>query len=255
MAIHGALTSGRVRRAVAFRLSRALGLLLDRLSGEARLACNACGRRTTGFAVFGGGPNRCTYCDSTAKERIVLAAMDAGLLTVPKTGCRSLHVAPSELEVSRRLRAAGDYIAVDLHPGIYHGVPVRGADITKLRERQGEFGEFDVIYASHVLEHIPDDAGAMRAMCASLKPEGEAWILVPLHDAPTEEDLALTDPKQRERRFGQWDHVRQYGPDIRDRLERAGFSVRVVTVDDLPGEAVFRHGLRSDDVIFVCRRA
>jgi hypothetical protein len=41
----------------------------------------------------------------------------------------------------------------------------------------------------------------------------------------TDEDLSLTDPDARARRFGQSDHVRQYGRDFIARLDNAGFRV------------------------------
>jgi SAM-dependent methyltransferase len=87
---------------------------------------------------------------------------------------------------------------------------------------------FDVIFCSHVLEHIPDDRKAMRELCRVLKPGGWALFMVPLKEGNTEEDPNCTDPRERERRFGQWDHVRIYGMDLVQRLEEAGNTVTVI---------------------------
>jgi ubiquinone/menaquinone biosynthesis C-methylase UbiE len=85
---------------------------------------------------------------------------------------------------------------------------------------------FDVILCNHVLEHVPDDRKAMSELYRVLKPGGWAILQTPMSDKPqTEEDLTITDPKERERRFGQDDHVRTYGMDKKDRLESVGFTV------------------------------
>jgi SAM-dependent methyltransferase len=86
-------------------------------------------------------------------------------------------------------------------------------------------GEFDLIFVSHVLEHIPDDARAIAEMYRCLVPGGIAFVEVPVQCRATYEDPTLTEPQAREREFGQFDHVRLCGLDYPDRLRRAGFQV------------------------------
>jgi len=88
-------------------------------------------------------------------------------------------------------------------------------------------GYFDVIYCSHVLEHVPDDIGAMREIFRVLKAGG--WFLpdVPILREKTFEDATVVTPSDRERIFGQFDHVRIYGKDFKERLEKLGFRVRI----------------------------
>jgi SAM-dependent methyltransferase len=118
-------------------------------------------------------------------------------------------------------------------------------------------GTFDLVLCSHVFEHIPDDAKAMSEIARILRPGGALILQVPYSDdmEQTDEDPTVTDPQERERRWGQFDHVRYYGRDIRDRLERAGFDVKMVRVSSVldPGE-MHRLGM-WDDVLFECRRA
>lgn len=38
----------------------------------------------------------------------------------------------------------------------------------------------------------------------------------------TYEDFSITDPKERQKHFGQYDHVRWYGMDYFDRLKKLG---------------------------------
>jgi len=116
---------------------------------------------------------------------------------------------------------------------------------------------FDVIYCSHVLEHIPDDRRAMREFCRVLKSDGWAILLVPVTSDQTFEDPSIVDPKERLKAFGQEDHVRRYGPDYIDRLSDAGFNVEMTKVSDLADstEAV-RMGLTpvSGDIYYCTKQ-
>jgi SAM-dependent methyltransferase len=114
---------------------------------------------------------------------------------------------------------------------------------------------FDVIYCSHVLEHIPDDRRAMREFYRVLKPDCWAILHVPITANRTFEDPAVIDPKERERLFGQFDHVRRYGPDYKDRLMEAGFSLTVDGfVRELDNRTVRRFGLMRDEDVYFCRK-
>jgi hypothetical protein len=66
-----------------------------------------------------------------------------------------------------------------------------------------------------------------------LRPGGSAFIMVPVTVEETVEDPTLSDPAERERLFGQDDHVRRYGMDIVDRLDAAGFHVNVIRAKDI----------------------
>ena len=92
---------------------------------------------------------------------------------------------------------------------------------------------FDVIYCSHVLEHVEDDRKAMGEFHRVLRDTGWAILLVPISSETTLEDPSAVDPEERLRLFGQADHVRRYGADYPDRLREAGFHVRVIAVDNL----------------------
>jgi len=115
---------------------------------------------------------------------------------------------------------------------------------------------FDWVYCSHVLEHVPEDRRALSELLRVLKPGGQAVILVPLKGESTDEDPTVTDPMRREERFGQFDHVRQYGLDFVDRLQEAGFEVRVLRQETLGlGEQeLLRMGLHTPDVVFLCSK-
>jgi SAM-dependent methyltransferase len=193
---------------------------------------------------------RCPRCGSLERHRLawlyLLAETDLVSPTTPK---RMLHIAP---EPSLKSRLAQEpqiaQLTADLDPT---GVMVQ-MDVTDI---QYPDNSFDVIYCSHVLEHVPDDVAAMREFVRVLAPNGWAILQVPIWDAVTDEDPNVTDEAERTRRFGQRDHVRRYGRDYPERLARAGFQV---TVDPYPrriGRAcVERFGLTLQEEIHLGRK-
>ncbi len=127
------------------------------------------------------------------------------------------------------------------------------ADITNLLVADSSY---DLIVCSHVLEHVPDDAKAISEMFRILRQGGNALIQVPLNNSSeqTDEDPSITDPSERARRFGQFDHVRLYGNDIIERLKAPGFKVEAVRLmQNFDSETSKRLGL-WDDTVFVCEK-
>jgi hypothetical protein len=167
---------------------------------------------------------------------------------------RVLHVAPEPpfmhiLKDLPHLRyLAGDKMVA----GYSDQKGVRDMDLTGLDLPDASF---DLIICNHVLEHIPDDRAAMKEMYRVLVPGGQAVITVPIRmDRATHEDPSITSAAERRRHFGQWDHVRFYGADIRDRLEAAGFQAEVIPYAQRFDRAEYdRMGL-CDDPIIVARR-
>ncbi|HEX7052156.1 MAG TPA: methyltransferase domain-containing protein [Longimicrobiales bacterium] len=161
-----------------------------------------------------------------------------------------LHLAPEPC-TARRLEAMPgiDYLSGDLVPGL-------AAEVMDITDIGYDDGSFDVIYCSHVLEHVPDDARAMAELCRVLRPDGWALFQVPVRGERTYEDWSRTTERERLEAFGQHDHVRVYGMDITQRLERAGFAVRVVHLcSDMTDEEIVRYGLDRTEPLFYCTRS
>src|SRR5690606_18893213 len=151
-----------------------------------------------------------------------------------------LHCAPNEASLVARFRAgAGDYVPADLDPARYSVPGMQRLDLMAMADE----ARFDRIYASHVMEHVPDDGAVLRNIARALKPGGEAWLLVPLWEKASEDGAPGLSARERERRFGQWDHVRQYGRDLAERIAAAGLMVELIESDSLPGAEATRMAL------------
>ncbi len=162
-----------------------------------------------------------------------------------------LHIAP-EQEFLRRFKKLPnlDYISADLFSPI---VDVK-ADLLDL---PFEDNSFDVVFCNHVLEHIEDDHQAMRELYRVLRTGGWGILQVPLKNANQEtyEDFTITDPKERQKHFGQYDHVRWYGMDYFTRLADAGFEVETLYYSlQFSTEEQKRFGLIADEILPVVRK-
>ena len=84
---------------------------------------------------------------------------------------------------------------------------------------------FDLILCNHVLEHIEDDYKALNELHRVIKNKGTliAQALLIKIFLKTFENKEIINPKERNKYFGQYDHVRVYGLDFYARLARSGF--------------------------------
>jgi SAM-dependent methyltransferase len=181
---------------------------------------------------------QCPHCNSLERHRLVWLFMNQNTDLFDGRTKKMLHVAPERcLEPKFRKALGENYITADL---LSPRVMVK-MDITDI---QYPDNTFDVIYCSHVLEHVPDDRKGMSEFCRVLKKDGWAILLVPITAEKIYEDPSIVDPEERFKHFGQKDHVRRYGPDYVDRLREAGFKVEKFEASDLaPAEDIERMAL------------
>ena len=160
-----------------------------------------------------------------------------------------LHIAPEQcfLDIFRKQKNL-DYITSDLESPI---ADVK-ADICNLPFKESEF---DVVFCNHVLEHITDDTKAMQELYRVLKPGGFGIFQIPqdLSREKTFEDNAITDPKERTKIFGQYDHVRVYGRDYFNKLRAIGFKVDEIDyTKKIAPEEQERFCLMKNEILPVC---
>lgn len=114
----------------------------------------------------------------------------------------------------------------------------------------------DVIICNHLLEHVEDDHKAMCELHRVMKSGGWGVLLSPVEydRVTTFEDDSITDPKERTRIFGQYDHRRIYGLDYADRLRAAGFEVdQVRYYESLSQVERVKYAL-TDEIIYVVHK-
>ena len=67
---------------------------------------------------------------------------------------------------------------------------------------------------------------------------------------------SITSKKDREKYFGQYDHIREYGLDFKERVEKAGFEVEMVNyTENFSEEIKLKYGLQINDVIPIARKS
>jgi len=162
-----------------------------------------------------------------------------------------LHIAP-EQEFLRKFKKMKnlDYTSADLFSPI---VDVK-ADILDL---PFEDESFDVIFCNHVLEHIEDDRKAMSELYRVMKKGGWGILQVPMKNSleKTYEDFTITDPKERQKHFGQYDHVRWYGMDYFDRLKSVGFDAEANFYSQKFSDAdIKKFGLNKNEILPIVRK-
>ncbi|MEJ7591899.1 MAG: methyltransferase domain-containing protein [Planctomycetaceae bacterium] len=205
------------------------------------------------FRPYGNPPrpdSRCPCCGSLERHRLFwrFAEQKTNLFDTRKKSV--LHIAPEPcLAPKLRRRIGSGYLTADFSDPR----AMVQMDITGIKYPDESF---DVIYCSHVLEHVQEDMKAMRELWRVLKTDGWAVLLVPITVDVTYEDPAVTDPLERFEKFGQEDHVRRYGNDYIDRLRSAGFRVEMFRVSDLAtSEEALRFGLGKEaGEIYFCRK-
>ena len=216
-----------------------------------QVLCPICNRSFNRFKDDWNRPNAlCWRCGSHERHRVQWALLQQRpeLLRDARS---LLHFAP-EWALRRRLENIGHlrYVTADfVQPDVELHLDITAMDLPD--------AAFDAVLCSHVLEHVVDDAAAMRELHRITAPGGWCLVMVPLDVGrqDTFEDPSIVTPEDRERNFWQHDHVRLYAPDIADRLASAGFEVeRIRPVEEFDAEFLERCRIGQAEDIWLCRR-
>ncbi len=173
------------------------------------MECNICG--STEFIDVRNRKNAmCANCKSYERTRLLFlyikkyVAIDAN--------SRVLHMAPERGLYDYFRGVCGEnYTAVDLNPKIYGDLEVQPFDLCK-DVFDLERNHYNLILHNHVLEHLPcNESAVLIRLTNSLKDDGLQLFSVPILSGHYEADIAPRSLAERERRFGQDDHVRRFG--------------------------------------------
>lgn len=216
-----------------------------------KVQCPVCDHRYREFLPYGrinSRPNAlCPNCLSLERHRLIWLFLNQ------KTNFFSeklnvLHIAPEHCFMKRFEKQHGEkYITADIESPLAK---------VKMDVHQIPFGDnhFDVVLCNHVLEHVRDDIEVMKEFRRVLKPGGWAILQIPFF-APvpenTFEDNSITDPREREKIFGQDDHVRKYGRDYPQRIAQSGLTpVEDRFSAEFSPEQAFHFGVSRGEVIY-----
>lgn len=216
------------------------------------VTCNVCGYSFRKFLPYGRKAREnalCPKCLALERHRLMWLFLQKETEFFSKP-LRVLHIAPELCFIDRMKHLPNlDYTTADIESPLatvkmdVHQIPF-------------EDNSFDVVFCNHVLEHVDDDIQACREINRVLKPDGWGIIQSPVYDLEkTLEDKSITDPSERERLFGQRDHVRKYGKDYAARLSQSGLRVEENDfVKKLDKDLISRHALPENEIIFFCSK-
>lgn len=211
--------------------------------------CYACRQEVDAWAEGPGGRSNasCPRCQALERHRFLAYLLDR-LEPVLIRSRMVLDIAPHPQIQALLERLVGHrYVAIDRSGHL----PVDL--VADLCDLPFDDDSVDLAICYHVLEHIPDDASAIRQLARVLDPSAIALVQVPQRaHAPTIEDPSAP-VEIRVRKFGQADHVRYYGGDFEDRLSEHGLnSTRIDPTEVLAEHERGSLGIAPEPV-WVCR--
>ena len=163
----------------------------------------------------------CPQCGASERQRMQWAIVNELSLSHHFKEKKLLHFAPEPVLLTKFQKLFADTTTIDL---LMPKVDVH-ADICHLPFSDASF---DVIFASHVLEHVKADLQAMSEIRRVLKPDGLAVIEVPITSISA---IEYKEPNPYE--FG---HVRAPGGEYYDRFSIYFSKMRKITSDDMPAK-------------------
>ena len=221
--------------------------------------CPVCGCRRRKFLPYGYVEQRenalCPNCLALERHRLLWlwlireSDLGRGAVALPQM----LHIAP-EVALMNRLRkmyapTPERYVTADLESPL--------ADMHfDIQQIPLEDGCKDVVIANHIMEHVEDDSKALSELYRILRRGGWGVILSPIDENrdTTFEDDSITDPEERTRIFGQYDHRRIYGRDYAKRLEQAGFEVYVIDYKNELSKSEQELYALTDEKLYIVRK-
>lgn len=243
-------------RPLLIRLSYPFKKVAPLLYKGNKVECPVCERSFSKFLSYGSDTAHrenvlCPYDLTLERHRLMWLYLrdQSNFFSAEKIDV--LHIAPEQcfharFKAQKNLNyLTGDLVSpiADIHFDLHH-IPL-------------EDNRFDVVFCNHVLEHVDDVNQCISELYRVMKPGGWGIMQVPqdFDRQVTYEDSTITSPKDREIHFWQKDHVRLFGMDYPQWLERAGFTVTEFDPRKEYGdEKVVRYRLHEKEILYIVHK-
>ena len=224
--------------------------LINRTKSIAPRSCPFCNYYGP-FRDIGRPPRidaRCPSCGSLERHRLLCIALERQEIIFPKNldEMSMLHFAPEKILRKYFEPKLAKYVTADL----FRDYVDFNYDIEEINV---EDNSFDIVLASHVLEHV-DDKKAAREIYRILNRNGIFIAMVPIIEAweKTYENSSVKTDEDRIKHFGQKDHLRFFGSDFAHRIEQSGLILDHECV--AYGEDCVTYGLMRGEKVFVFKK-
>lgn len=207
-----------------------------------RYQCNICKAKVSSFIDL-HNDTLCPRCGSLQRTRRLWDTLSSSYLN---EDIKILDFSPSRSIYRLMKKGKYNYISSDLSGNFLadKSYDIKSIDAPK--------ASFDLIICYHILEHIDDDIQAMKELYRVTKMNGYCIIQTPFKDGNTYEDATITSPTEREKHFGQDDHLRIYSiKDLKNRLTRVGFDVEIKNYKEKKNN---KNGFCLDETQLICSK-
>jgi len=204
--------------------------------------CNVCEKQIKSFIVENGN-KICPRCGSLARGRKLFALLENQFLF---ENSEVLHFSPPRYLFSKLKKKKIKYVTTDYEDEFIAEHNYNIKDIAVASEK------FDLIICYHVLEHVDEDQKAISELFRVLKKGGFCLVQTPFKEGEIYENDTVTSPSEREKHFGQNDHVRIYSREgLKERLENVGFKVCIKLIKSDLGN---KSGFNLEETILICEK-
>jgi len=218
--------------------------------------CPVCEKSFSSFLSYGSAVAHrenvlCPYDLTLERHRLMWLYLknESDFFTANKL--KVLHIAPEQCFYSKfKVQKNIEYLTGDLESPLadlhfdLHKIPL-------------EDNQFDVVFCNHVMEHVDDPIQCMTELHRVMKIGGWAIMQVPqdFSRETTYEDATIISLEEREKHFWQKDHVRLFGKDYPQWLEKAGFSVDVfVLTNHYDQETIEKFRLMQGELLYIAHK-
>jgi SAM-dependent methyltransferase len=243
-------------RPLLIRLSYIFKIFAPLLYRGNKVTCPVCEKSFSSFLSYGSAVAHrenvlCPYDLTLERHRLMWLYLKNESDFFTADHLKVLHIAPEQCFYSKfKAQKNLDYLTGDLESPLadlhfdLHKIPL-------------EDNQFDVVFCNHVMEHVTDPIQCMSELFRVMKIGGWAIMQVPqdLSRETTYEDASITSPEEREKHFWQKDHVRLFGKDYPQWLEKSGFTVESFDLSShFDQQTIDKFRLVPGEILYIARK-